>query len=286
MIPFDEVKILYQHALTLRSKRGDITEDAHSIQLFRGQADVGWDMAHPGGCNRHASIFLKHGVIPKYCFDCYKVAVSPRTIIELFKLTMVFVNLKLPHDNCRKCMVEMRPEITGTYKGLIYCRSFSEAKEIVNIVQDVISEQISKKISITIKRGCSEYSITYPEYANVGDSSTTMEYKPEWKIFEDAVDKNLTYQIGAPDKEKYNHPTYTLKDADTLYYWLRYASALGDMNYLKITGEEIMPLPNLKRAASIIPVETHRVKSAKKLGRNDPCICGSGKKYKHCCKLS
>jgi hypothetical protein len=23
----------------------------------------------------------------------------------------------------------------------------------------------------------------------------------------------------------------------------------------------------------------------KKLGRNDPCSCGSGKKYKHCCML-
>ncbi|MDD3808043.1 MAG: SEC-C metal-binding domain-containing protein [Candidatus Pacebacteria bacterium] len=23
--------------------------------------------------------------------------------------------------------------------------------------------------------------------------------------------------------------------------------------------------------------------STKKVGRNDPCPCGSGKKYKHCC---
>ena len=28
-------------------------------------------------------------------------------------------------------------------------------------------------------------------------------------------------------------------------------------------------------------------RAGKKVGRNDPCICGSGKKYKHCCgKLS
>ena len=25
------------------------------------------------------------------------------------------------------------------------------------------------------------------------------------------------------------------------------------------------------------------VKKEKKIGRNDPCPCGSGKKYKHCC---
>jgi hypothetical protein len=26
--------------------------------------------------------------------------------------------------------------------------------------------------------------------------------------------------------------------------------------------------------------------NVKKMGRNDPCFCGSGKKYKHCCLLT
>jgi SEC-C motif domain protein len=30
-------------------------------------------------------------------------------------------------------------------------------------------------------------------------------------------------------------------------------------------------------------VPTTIVRSAPKVGRNDPCTCGSGKKYKHCC---
>jgi len=25
------------------------------------------------------------------------------------------------------------------------------------------------------------------------------------------------------------------------------------------------------------------VREGRKVGRNEPCICGSGKKYKHCC---
>ena len=29
--------------------------------------------------------------------------------------------------------------------------------------------------------------------------------------------------------------------------------------------------------------EHHTIKNTKKVGRNDPCICGSGKKYKNCC---
>ena len=26
-----------------------------------------------------------------------------------------------------------------------------------------------------------------------------------------------------------------------------------------------------------------QIKSGKKIGRNEPCPCGSGKKFKHCC---
>ena len=26
-----------------------------------------------------------------------------------------------------------------------------------------------------------------------------------------------------------------------------------------------------------------QIKSGKKIGRNEPCSCGSGKKFKHCC---
>ena len=31
------------------------------------------------------------------------------------------------------------------------------------------------------------------------------------------------------------------------------------------------------------PVKRRPVKAADKVGRNDPCPCGSGRKYKHCC---
>ncbi|HWL92404.1 MAG TPA: SEC-C metal-binding domain-containing protein [Phycisphaerae bacterium] len=41
-----------------------------------------------------------------------------------------------------------------------------------------------------------------------------------------------------------------------------------------LPGEDEAPLPP--------PVETIR-KAAGDIGRNDPCACGSGKKYKQCC---
>lgn len=41
--------------------------------------------------------------------------------------------------------------------------------------------------------------------------------------------------------------------------------------YVKVFEEELYP------------VETPYVRMEKKVGRNDPCPCGSGKKYKKCC---
>ena len=36
--------------------------------------------------------------------------------------------------------------------------------------------------------------------------------------------------------------------------------------------------------AGVVPAEVHTVRREEpKVGRNDPCPCGSGKKYKKCC---
>ena len=37
------------------------------------------------------------------------------------------------------------------------------------------------------------------------------------------------------------------------------------------------------RAGGAAATATRSKKAQKKVGRNDPCPCGSGKKYKHCC---
>lgn len=38
-----------------------------------------------------------------------------------------------------------------------------------------------------------------------------------------------------------------------------------------------------RKVGEFPPVETKRKQYKKKIGRNDPCPCGSGKKYKKCC---
>lgn len=42
--------------------------------------------------------------------------------------------------------------------------------------------------------------------------------------------------------------------------------------------EDTLHLTRKEQKANIVPVEPRN-----KTGRNDPCMCGSGKKYKKCC---
>jgi uncharacterized protein YecA (UPF0149 family) len=40
---------------------------------------------------------------------------------------------------------------------------------------------------------------------------------------------------------------------------------------------------NLPKPATSIKVAMHQSTPRQKVGRNDPCLCGSGLKYKKCC---
>jgi len=75
-------------------------------------------------------IFNQNKIIPEFCFSCYKVQVEVDSIIELIKLFLVFNTLELENSNTRKCMIEGRTNISGFYKGLIYCLGLTEALEI------------------------------------------------------------------------------------------------------------------------------------------------------------
>ncbi|WP_099092286.1 SEC-C metal-binding domain-containing protein [Agathobaculum desmolans] len=49
---------------------------------------------------------------------------------------------------------------------------------------------------------------------------------------------------------------------------------------LKDTASRTRPFALLKEIAEVEAAVTH---THRKIGRNEPCPCGSGKKYKHCC---
>jgi hypothetical protein len=229
------------------------------LQIFRGVSGHLWKDAHPAGCTRHLAVFKGMKVIPEYCFDCYKVLITPRTVVELFKLLMVFEKIALPLDNTRKCMVECRADCSGTYKGFIYCRGLAEGNEVRKIVRKVISEEISPQVPVSLKRGCSEYVHAYPRYARITQGSGMMQYKKEWKIHEDAFDKKYNLIPGPGNLQSVPEPkeisidhaeglaSYTQWEIFCMQFWLRYAATIGDASYLPITAMTLTPISNLRR---------------------------------------
>ena len=211
-------------------------------QIFRGRKD--WQ-PEPVRCVRHKTVFSKFGVIPEECFDCYKVEIFPRTVVELFKLLMVFEKLSLPLDNTRKIMVVTNPNVSAAYKGFVYCESIVEGKELCEIVRNAVSDDISPKVPVTLKRGCSEYALAYPRYAQVKPGVPMMDYRKYWKSKEDFVDKNYVFPPATP--VSHVNGTYPPWEIFCMQFYLMYAATIGDMSYLTISGKELQSIPQLNR---------------------------------------
>ncbi len=282
MISDEDVKQLFLKGQQALAKDDSPGRQIYA-QFFRGKLDQHWPGHYAGGCKRDMTVFRQYKAIPRYCFDCYKVSIEPATVVELFKLMMIFEQLDLAEDNTRKCMVETRASVSGAYKGLIFCRGIENSKKIVNKLQTLITQEISEDISVTLKRGCSEYALAYPEYGKIGKGKKAMKYREEWQQYEDLVDKDFVIDSTISENDSNNHADYTLDEYVTMFYWLQYAATIGDESYLKIFGKTMPALTNLNRPVSSKPANSDNKKPSKKIGRNDPCICGSGKKYKRCC---
>ena len=218
-------------------------DERFSLQISRGIPPRMWEAAPRNGCFRCMAMFNDFGVVSRYCFDCYKVVISPRSVVELFKLLLAYEKMVLPHDNTRKCMIESRDYCSGNYKGYIYNRGKDEGKEVLKIVRDVIDESISPDVPVTFKRGCSEYAQVYPEYAQIDADTDPMEYRKDWKFYEDFVDENYVFRdtVDAVGDGKADYPS---RELFAMQYWLRYAATIGDMSYLVLTeGKTLAPLP-------------------------------------------
>lgn len=60
----------------------------------------------------------------------------------------------------------------------------------------------------------------------------------------------------------------------------------GDFSITNFQGKTVMSfrVPSMEKVDYVAKLNTQSpVTNTKKVGRNDPCPCGSGKKYKHCC---
>ena len=190
-------------------------------------------------CERHFKVFNAFNAIPEYCFGCYKVQIGLRNVMELFKLYFVFDKLNLKNNNPRKCMLEMRPEVAGAYKGYIYCFSLSEANEIQNQLTTLLNKKINKNISITVKRGCSEFGIAYPQYKKINQNDgQLMKYNEKWRSKEKFIDDKLAKRNQSKQRVlRKNLPGATVSDILIMCNWLVYAKIIGDPSYKKIIKE-------------------------------------------------
>ena len=144
-------------------------------------------------------------------------------------------------------MTEGREHCSGAYKGYIFCRGIEEGKEVRNIIRKVVAEEISPEVSVTLKRGCSEFALAYPIYSPTKPGTVFMKYNKDWHVHEDFVDKNFVFNTNIPDVNASDNTAYPPSEIFAMQHWLRYAATIGDISYFKITGCIVPTIPQFKR---------------------------------------
>ena len=192
-------------------------------------------------CKRHHKVFNTFNIIPKNCFGCYKVQVNPKNVIDLIKLYLIFDQLNLKNNNNRKTFCETRPYISSTYVGLIYCYTFEEANKVRNKLIKLYTKLIDKNNNISIKRGCSEFSIAHSAYKETNKKSKNfMKYDVSWKEKEKIVDNKIPERDKSTKIFSKNHiKGINLHDVLSIRNWLIYAKKINDNSHKKIYSDNL-----------------------------------------------
>ena len=127
-------------------------------------------------CKRHLEIFTTHKIIPKFCFNCFKVQITLDNILDLIKLYFYFNNVNLKNNNIRKCVVELRKNVSGNYKGYVFSDTLQDAKGIKEILNNEIHNEKINLNKIEIKRGCTEYYDEFELYKDINQNVSNMIY--------------------------------------------------------------------------------------------------------------
>ena len=186
-------------------------------------------------CERHFEIFNEYGVVPKYCFGCFKVQIETGSVLDLIKLFLVFDRLDPSGGRTRKCMIEMRPEFLGLYKGFIYCSEFDVATTVARSVHGLLVGAIGALdgISVTVKHGCSEYGLTFPDFKTLPESGEPcMEYPSQWAQIEAEHDGRRPGRLLAKRGPTKNG--FTVSDVLTINNWISFGKGAGDPTALDI----------------------------------------------------
>ena len=239
---FDEkkMKIILDESLQLISK--------FKKKLFFGETQIFRKNSKNLNCDRHFKVFNKFNIIPKFCFNCYKIQINLENVVELIKLFFIFDNLDLKNNNIRKCMIEMRNQIKGNYKGYIYCEGIYEAKEIFNIIKNKMINSNLNKFKISIKHGCSEFYKPFPQFEKIDlNEDQKMKYNPVWQNKERLIDQEQPERLEIDKKIwKESLKGISLSDILIINNWLNYADVIGDYSYKKISSIKI-DMPFIKK---------------------------------------
>tara|TARA_B100000900_G_scaffold376875_1_gene359892 strand:- start:4048 stop:5553 length:1506 start_codon:yes stop_codon:yes gene_type:complete len=213
------------------SKISNILDKNFDHHFINDKSQIFRDNAKDLNCERHFEVFNTYNVIPKFCFDCYKIQIDIKNVLELFKLYLVFDKIKLEKNNIRKCMIEIRDKVSGNYKGLIYCSGLSEAQRIEKYLNPIIKKTIGEDLSIFIKRGCTEFAVSYPKYKKIDQS---MNYNNDWIEKEKIVDDKLQKRNKFSEKIlKETLEGLSINDALIMKNWLYFAKSINDESYKK-----------------------------------------------------
>ena len=200
LLNHEKMALHYKEWLTCLNSM-NVRPQASEAQLFMGKFHyVHGEIAL---CNLRLSLFKKEGVIPRICYDCYKVQILPQNLTVLIQVYSILRELKLPRDNLRKCMIELREDIQYPYKGYIFCESEDEVKLCLKEFRQALQKFGVSGVLSGISHGCSEYSLKYPGFKYSDDGAHRSFDRPEsWDRSESKFYSEM--KIARADKVDHN----------------------------------------------------------------------------------
>lgn len=207
--------------------------DHHGIRMIVPAAQSYLGRHHSIGgqaalCQHRTQMFNKTSMISSLCMYCYKVQILPWNLTSLFQVFFVLMALRLPADNMRKCMLELRENIKGgPYKGYIYTDSEESARDCAEMFRAALADSGVTDVTIGLSHGCSEYGLEYPDFKYAPSGAHREFRRPDdW----DARERDYVRQTPLPSTPP-QRPVdrgVSLRDVFVFQTWIDYAAIIGD----------------------------------------------------------
>ncbi len=132
-------------------------------------------------------------------------------------------------DVYSKCGVEVRKYVSGLYGGYFYIDNAEEGQDRYRQIRKLVDDNLSEKVAVILKRGCTEYEMQYGRSDMWGfpDEKQLMKEK---KIDEMYVVEN------------HDLPQSDFLKAKAILGWIEFAFEHGDETYKQFTGGQTLGL--------------------------------------------